>query len=436
MLALASFSMVAVFMALIMTKRLSAITALILVPTIFAICLGFSANLGAMIVDGVSALAPTGVGLIFAILFFGVMIDAGLFEPLVAATLKLVRDDPVRVLVGTAILALLVSLDGDGATTYMITISALLPLYKRLSLDVRKLAAIVVLANGAMNVVPWAGPTVRVASVLRIDPREIFIPLALPLSGVVAWVICLAWFLGRRERKRLSAGRLEEVIVPSEAADAEAPDQLTVPAWRKMANVALTLAVLGGLVSGLLPTLAVFVLGTAVALVLNFPDVERQRETFARHGNNALSVGGMVFAAGVFTGIMSGTHMIDAMAHSVVTTIPASLGPYLASITALLSIPFTFFVSNDAFYFGVLPVLAEAGGRYGIEPATIGRAALIGQSVHLLSPLVPSAYLLVGLAGIDFATFQRFTLKFALVSSLVFLAIAMVVGVVPISLNH
>src|SRR3546814_2622337 len=121
MLSFLAFAMVATFMTLIMTKRLSAIVALILVPLIFALFAGALAgvdlaDLGGMMMEGVADLAPTGVMLVFAILFFGLMIDVGLFDPLIAAIVRLVHGDPLRILVGTAVLALTVSLDGDGTT--------------------------------------------------------------------------------------------------------------------------------------------------------------------------------------------------------------------------------------------------------------------------------------------------------------------------------
>ncbi len=90
MLTLLAYSMVIVFMALIMTKRLSAMVALILVPIAFAAIGGFGPELGPMMLDGVKKLAPTGVMLMFAILYFGLMIDAGLFDPVVRAILKIV----------------------------------------------------------------------------------------------------------------------------------------------------------------------------------------------------------------------------------------------------------------------------------------------------------------------------------------------------------
>jgi CitMHS family citrate-Mg2+:H+ or citrate-Ca2+:H+ symporter len=119
------------------------------------------------------------------------------------------------------------------------------------------------------------------------------------------------------------------------------------------------------------------------------------------------------------------------MANSVVAFIPPSLGPHIAVITGLLSIPFTFFLSNDAFYFGVLPILNQAAATYGVTAVEMGRASIVGQGVHLLSPLVPSTYLLVGLAGVELGDHQRYTLKWSFVSALVLLGVGLLTGVIP-----
>jgi CitMHS family citrate-Mg2+:H+ or citrate-Ca2+:H+ symporter len=145
-----------------------------------------------------------------------------------------------------------------------------------------------------------------------------------------------------------------------------------------------------------------------------------------------LAVVGLIFAAGIFTGILSGTGMVDAMSKSLLAVIPDALGPYLAVITALASMPFTFFMSNDAFYYGVLPVLAEAASHYGITAVEMARASIVGQPVHLLSPLVPSTYLLVALAGIEFGDHQRFTLKWAVLVCLCIMFAALLMGIFPL----
>jgi CitMHS family citrate-Mg2+:H+ or citrate-Ca2+:H+ symporter len=436
MLSLLAFAMVGAFMTLIMTKRVSAVIALILVPTVFALIGGFSAGLGDMMMAGVKDLAPTGVMLVFAILYFGLMIDVGLFDPLIRLIVRIVGGDPVRILVGTAILALVVSLDGDGATTYMITTAAMLPVYRHLKMDVRMMACIIIMAGAVMNLLPWGGPTARVISVLRLDAGDVFVPLLLPMAATAVWVLFVAWRFGLRERARLAALPVDEIDELASADTILAQDEEAHVEARRpklfWVNLALTSILMVALVMGLLPLAVLFMLAFAVAMVINFPSLEAQRERLEAHAGNALAVGGLIFAAGIFTGILSGTQMVDAMAATVTSNIPPALGPYLAPITALISAPFTFFISNDAFYFGMLPILTQAGAAYGISPEEMGRAALVGQQIHLLSPLVASTYLLVGFVGIEMGEHQRFTLKWACGSFVVFFVVSLLLGVFPL----
>jgi citrate-Mg2+:H+ or citrate-Ca2+:H+ symporter, CitMHS family len=440
MLSILAFAMVATFMVLIMTKRLSALVALILVPLVFALLAsallgGFDTGFGKMMMDGVRDLAPTGVMLVFAILFFGLMIDVGVFDPMIRAIVKAVHGDPVRIMVGTALLALIVSLDGDGATTYMITTGALLPLYRHMKMDVRMLACVVIMAGGVMNILPWGGPTARVITVLKLDAATVFLPLVPAMAATAIWVIFVAYRFGLKERARLAALPADAIDDDASAAEILAEDRHSHLEARRPRffwfNLMLTGGLLVALVLGAMPLPVLFMLAFAVAMGVNFPNLSQQRERLAAHAPNALAVGGLVFGAGIFTGILSGTHMVDAMAATVTHAIPPSLGAYLAPITAAISAPFTFFISNDAFYYGMLPILAEAGEAYGLSNAEIGRAALVGQQVHLLSPLVASTYLLVSSVGIEFGEHQRFTLKWALGSCLVFGLAAILTGAFP-----
>jgi len=430
-----AFTMIAVFMALIMTKRMSVLTALILVPVAFAILAGFGRELGPMMLDGVKALAPTAVMLLFAILFFSVMIDVGLFEPVVRRVVQLVQGDPLKIVVGTAILTLLVSLDGDGSTTYLIVTAALLPLYKRLGLSRLVLASVIMLAGGVMNILPWGGPTARAASALRIDASEIFLPMIPAMIGGAAWVIFVAYVFGKRERARVGVLDSAAMQRVDERFD-EDHDGVAAAALRRPRllafNVVLTLALLVALVAGLLPLPVLFMVAYAIALVVNYPSLDEQKGRLADHAANALAVASVICAAGILTGIMSGTKMIDAMGNTVVALVPQSLGPHMAIVTGVLSVPFTFFLSNDAFYFGVLPILNQAAATYGISAAEMGRASVVGQGVHLLSPLVPSTYLLVGLAGVELGDHQRFTIKWALGTSMILLVVGLLSGAIPV----
>ena len=430
MLTFLGFAMVITFMFLIMTKRLSALIALIIIPILFALFGGFAPKIGPMMLEGITKLAPTGVMLMFAILYFALMIDSGLFDPAVRKILKLVKGDPLKVSVGTAVLALVVSLDGDGATTYMICVAAMLPLYSRIGMSPRIMAGLIILAGGVMNMTPWGGPTARAASALHVDPSDIFVPMIPAMAAGVVAILIIAYFYGKRERARLGELHLigdemdHSEISVSQFPDARRPKLI----WF---NGLLTLVLMCTLIAGLLPPV-LFMVAFSIAMIVNYPCLQMQKDRVAAHAGSVLSVVSLIFAAGIFTGILSGTGMVDAMSKSLLAVIPDFLGPYLAVITALVSMPFTFFMSNDAFYYGVLPVLSEAASHYGITAVEMARASIVGQPVHLLSPLVPSTYLLVALAGIEFGDHQRFTLKWAVLVCMCILVAALLLGTFPL----
>ncbi|MFC7394554.1 CitMHS family transporter [Scopulibacillus cellulosilyticus] len=430
MLAILGYAMIVVFMYLIMSKRLSALIALMVIPVIFALIGGFGKNIGTMMMDGLKDVAPTGIMILFAILYFGIMIDAGLFDPVISKILKVVKGDPLKIAIGTAILAVLVSLDGDGTTTYMITISAMLPLYKRIGMKPLTLAGIAVSGSGVMNLLPWGGPTARAMTALHIDVSELFVPVIPSMIGGVLFVFFIAYVLGKKERKRIG---VLDIDVDQSIADQQAAAVEGINIKRPKLiwiNFILTAALLVGLITEVLPTPVLFMIGFAIAVLINYPRLAQQKERIASYAGNALSVVSLVFAAGIFTGILSGTKMVDAMAHVLISHIPASLGPHFPIITAIASAPFTFFMSNDAFYFGVLPIIAKTAASYGVSPVEIGRASLLGLPVHLLSPLVPSTYLLVGMVGEEFGDLQRKFLKWACGSAAVMIIVALIIGII------
>jgi CitMHS family citrate-Mg2+:H+ or citrate-Ca2+:H+ symporter len=289
------------------------------------------------------------------------------------------------------------------------------------------------LAGGVMNITPWGGPTARAMSALKLDASQLFTPLIPGMIIAACWVILAAYIIGRMERKRLGIGKVRQGGLDLQtfgrlAADTELPEYKRPRLiW---VNLALTVALMIALIADFMPLTILFMVAFALALMINYPSLDEQKARISAHAGNALSVAAMVFAAGIFTGILSGTKMVDAMAHTLVNMVPESLGPHLPIITAITSMPLTFFMSNDAYYFGILPLLTHAAGVYGIDSAQMGMASLLGQPVHLLSPLVPSTYLLVGLAGVNFGDHQRYTLKWAIGSTLVMLATALIIGVI------
>lgn len=440
MLALLGYCMVAVFMALIMTKRMSALLALIIVPILFALIGGFYTGIGDMMLEGIKQVAPTGVMLVFAILYFGIMIDAGLFEPIVNTILRIVKGDPLKIALGTVALASLVALDGDGTTTFIITVTAMLPLYKKLNMNLYMLATLALLSIGVMNMTPWGGPTARVISSLQLTTEEVFLPLIPVMAAGILFAFLAAWYFGLKERKRIGIRQMDDSAIrelqaaEEEVAAAASRETLTELKRPQLIwiNAGLTIALLIALIAGLLPLPVLFMLGFAIAAMINYPDLVQQKERVASHAGNVLAVVALVFASGIFTGIMNGTEMVDAMATALVQVIPDQLGSQLPLITAITSMPFTYFMANDPYYYGIIPIIGETAASYNIPMAEIARASVLGQPAHVLSPLYAAGYLLVGMIGIDYGQNQRFALKWAVASSLFMIIAAIAFGVISI----
>jgi CitMHS family citrate-Mg2+:H+ or citrate-Ca2+:H+ symporter len=430
MLALLGFATIGLFIALVMSGRVSAVVGLILIPVIFGLIGGFGPDLGGMMIKGVIQTAPTAVMLVFALLYFLIMYEAGLFEPFIAWILKVVGEDPVRIVIGTAALAMITGFDGDGATAVLITVTSMYPIYRKVGLNPLIIALLLGLILPVLNWLPWGGPAARAAISLKVDLGDIVGPMIPALIICLAVTVALAWYLGVSERKRL-AGLV--------AAGPEAEGEDLMPRVRKVIpvrnfwfNLALTIAMMGSLAAGLMPLPALVMIGFAIALIVNIPIVAEQQEKLKPHASTVMMLVTLILAAGSFTGIISETGMVRAMSQSLIAVVPESWGPWFGTISAVLSMPLLVFLSTDSFYFGVLPILGHTGAAYGVPPEVIARAGLIGMPFHSLSPLIAPIYFVASLLRTDIGKLQRFAWPWTLAFSFIALAAATLTGAIPL----
>lgn len=431
-LAFLGFAMIVVFMALIMAKKLSPFTSLILVPIAFGLLAGYGWDTLKYAMDGIKSVASTFSMMTFAILYFGVMLTAGMFDPMVDKVVAWCKGDPLKVLVGTAVLAAFVSLDGDGTTTVMICCTAMIPIYNRLKIKKIYLANLIILQNCIMNLIPWGGPTARVMSVMNLDAGELLAPLVPGMALSAVYVIGVSYYLGLKERKRLGIMDISNSVNTVELSDEERE-------WKRpkmiLFNLLLTVAIITSLIMGLASSAILFGVGTAIALVVNYPVQKTQRKVISSLAPDMISVVMMVLGAGVLMGVLNGPEdagMSNAIAQFLVSVIPESLGRYFAVIIAVISAPGTYLLNNDAFYYGVLPPLAATAQAYGFTDLQIGFAALMGQTFHFLSPLVPFIYLLMDLTEISLAEYQGYIFKWCIGIFVIFMGAGLLLGYLPV----
>lgn len=436
MLALLGLLTIVVMLAAIMTKKMSPMVALIAIPIIAALFGGFGFGISKYIVTGIKGIAPIVGMFVFAILFFGILKDAGMLDPIIDRILKVVGMRPSRIVLGSAVLASIVHLDGSGAVTFLVTIPALLPLYERLNMDKRILACVVAAAAGVANALPWGGPTLRASAALHIPVTGVYLPMVPVQIAGLLFVFAAAWFFGKREERRLGltgAAMVGEGITHHEQDLSDDQKALRRPG-KFLVNVGLVIAVLGTMITGKIDPVVCFMIGTVMALVINYPNVKMQRARIDDHAKAALLMASILLAAGVFTGIMKETGMLTAMAKFAAAHIPVSMASHIPFVLGLISMPLSLLFDPDSFYFGVLPVLAEAGNALGVAPVQMAQAALLGQMTtgFPVSPLTPATFLLVGLVGIELGDHQKFTIPFLLATSVFMTFAAVAIGLFPL----
>ena len=451
----AAYVMMAIFMYIIMKKKMSPFTALVLIPLIFAIILVATGqvqdvNIGTLIRQGLfgnnskdkltamKGTAETGVMLLFAILYFSTMLDAGLFDPITNKMIRFAKGDPMKVLVATSIVAAAVSLNGDGTTTTLICCSAFVPIYKKLDMKLMNLGVLVILQNTIMNLLPWGGPTARAMSVLGVE-ADILGYLAPGMVLSVLYVIfVVARSMGKKERARLGIQELTDAeldelttISDPEVLEKRRPQNFLI-------NAIMTIVLIGWLVAGSfidaieVKPVVLFLVGTGLALMINYPDLKAQSKRIGDNAGDAVQVVLLVFAAGVFMGLFQGTGMATALTDSIVRVIPKELAGFWSLIIAIISVPGTFFLTNDGFYYGVLIPFAEVGRQYGFTDMQMALASLMGQAFHLLSPLVAFIYLLLRLTGLDMGEWQKESAKYAAVIFVIFVVTIVLMGHMPL----
>lgn len=431
--AIVGFIMVLALVFCLIKKKLLPPIAFILFPVIAALVCGFGIEeIGEFAKTGIAGMVSTVSLFVFSISFFSLMSDMGIFDLVVNKLTSIAGTNVTAIMIATALIAVVGHLDGSGATTYIITTTAMLPIFKRMGLDKRALMLITSLAIGVMNLVPWGGPTMRAATVLNMNSSDLWHPL-IPIQAVMLILLLVVAFLqGKISKKR----GVNTADVQAETLEEEKEDNSPVPKapkWKLVINYLLTIGVIALLVMDKLPSAFVFMLGLAIGLIVNIPDLKTQNKKLKEYGTAAMSMVVTLFAAGIFTGVLKNTGILDSMAETIVAIIPAALGPYTHFIIAFLAVPLIMCLGTDAFYYGLLPVVIGVCANFGVEAEVVARTLLIAENIGVtISPLTPAVFLGLGVLDLDLGDHIKYSVPWIWLISIVSVLIAVVIGVIPL----
>lgn len=445
-LTIIGLAIVAVTVGILIRGRTNPMIVMTLIPAAGALLAGYSLEtLGEFFGIGLDSVMNVVVMFIFAIIYFGIMQDVGLFNPLVKGLIKATRGNITLAALGTAAIAIVAHLDGAGASTFLLTIPALLPLYRALHMSRYVLLCIVAISASVMNMIPWAGPVGRAASVIDQEPSEIWMHL-LPIQGIsILLVFLVAGLLGLSETRRVAKLRTSPSFVGRGEVNVEqiAEDFISAQEEKRMSegftyrrgrwvttvNVFLSLLILLSLVTGTLPPAPAFLIGTAIALLINFKGSEDQAKTLKRHAPSALAMAGVILAAAMFLGVLNGSGMLEQIALSLLTVLPASMGPWIHVMVGLLGVPLDLMTSTDAYYFSVLPIVQETAGAYGVSAMGAAAALIIGNIIGtFVSPFSPALWLGIGLAQANMGRHIKLTFPIAWAFSIIVVLLALALG--------
>ena len=407
----------------------STITAAILVAT-GAFTLDEMAD---FIKEGVKGVHGTAILFIFSVLFFGVMTDAGMFDKIIGALMKKVGNNVIGVTLMTCLIAIIGHLDGGGASTFLITIPAMLPVYKRLHMRRETLLLICVTSMGVMNLLPWGGPTMRAASVLGVEPNDLWGQIV-PMQ-VVGLVLAVgtAIFWGFQEKKRIA--KLGDAAVEDagkyDDSDSEEKNNGLARPKNFIFNVILTLAVIIVLVMDIFPSYYVFMVGCALGILVNYRGKKLQNSIIKSHAASGLTMASTIMCAGVFLGVLSKSGIMEKMAIMMAGVIPAPMGKFLPIIIGVLSVPLALLFDTDSYFYGLLPVLISVGNQFGVNPAHIAIAMVVCRNcATFISPVAPATYLGIGLAGVEIKDHIKYCFGWQWGVSLICLVAGLILGVI------
>ena len=312
---------------------------------------------------------------------------------------------------------------------------------------------------GVLNLMPWAGPTMRAASVLGIEAGSLWQTI-LPVQAFgIVLALAHAVLTGIQEKARGAGltGRLakeEGEVEVKEAAANDANSDLKRPKLF-IFNICLTLAVIVMLIWDVFPSYYPFMIGVAIALFVNYGfTAAMHKKIINLHAGPALMMCSTLMGAAVLMGVLTSSmgadgsvisaktmelppdalpSVVRCLANMVAGFMPPALGQHLPMVIGILSVPLALAFDTDSYFYGMLPVVIGIGQAFGVEALPIAIAMVVCRNcATFISPMVPATLLGTGLAEVDIKDHIKASFLYVWGFSILCMVFAAICGIMPL----
>ena len=445
MLAAVGFILVIAMVALIIWGRVALPPILILLSTAAVIVLSVTGALPDVvgplgILDALKGYIGTGANSVlntvvlftFAIVYFNILSDAGMFDVIVGAVMKRMGNSVSAILLMTCFLAFISHLDGSGATTMLITIPTMLPLYKKMRVSNVILLGYVGLWSGVENMLPWTSALARVSASTGVDPYELWNAL-LPVQ-IVGFIILIAscFVLGKILKARGCGMPDDEFNAIKSGMGKKDDPVLKVSNTVLYIDMIMTVVMVVAMLLGWLNTNVAFMIFLSFALLLNCHGSKEMTAQIKKHGATALNMVMILFSIGMLVGVMKDTGMMNAMTETLISFVPEAMGSHLTFIIALLSVPLSMAVGSDSLYMIMAPIFGNMAVPSGGTTMHAAGACVIGACIAAnLCLVAPTPYLALGLAEVEMKDNLKYLFIPTWILGIVLAIVGAIVGVFP-----
>lgn len=400
-------------------------------PMIAALLMGFGpTEIATFAQNGLSRIVGTLCLVIFAILYFRILHESGLFQIMVDGVIRRLKGNVYSVIITTALISFLTQLDGSGTTTALCTIPPLKPMYDRMNISRETLLLIEGVASATLTMIPW-GPSLNEACAYAgVDVYKVFKFLTPVMIFAIALTFVYCIILGRYEISR-GAGVTEEEWDEIKQAALNREKAARSRKGLLIFNSVFTLVLLIVLLLGLIKTIFAFVLGFFVLAAVNYPSAEKQTEFIRKNGGMIMQLVFTMMGVGVLVGINDGTGVIREMTGIILSEVPG-ISQHIVLIACIFSIVLTILTAQAKIAViipAIIGIVAPAGISAVQVTGAVFASGCVAASINFFGV---ASYLSLSLADVDMRANLKRNFVPIYVFSLLVTGFMAVTGMIPV----